>query len=353
MGLSIGWGDQYHRSLPGQYIDITGLPDGNYRLKVIVDYDGGFQETDDANNSSYVDFTLPLPSIPSAPSNLTAAAVSSNQINLAWSDNTGVEDSYELERSTSSSFTTGFKRFTLPAGNTSYVDTSVAAATTYYYRARARNETSGSNYSSTASVTTPAGPPAPGAPLAPSNLTATAAAPTQINLTWADNSSDETSVVLERSTSSTFGTITSVTLGANTTSHADTSLAAGTTYYYRVKATNANGSSPYSNTASATTPNVAGPPKAPTNMTATPTGSTKSLKINLKWTDNATNETSLIVERSTNQTDWTLIRTLPANTSSHGDTSSLQRRTTYYYRVSAINGLGSSPYSNTASATTP
>jgi hypothetical protein len=58
MGLSEGWGDLYWSSLSGQYIDITGLASGQYRLTVTADLDNWFSETDDFNNSSWVDIQL-------------------------------------------------------------------------------------------------------------------------------------------------------------------------------------------------------------------------------------------------------------------------------------------------------
>ncbi len=91
-------------------------------------------------------------------------------------------------------------------------------------------------------------------PAAPSSLTATAASKTQINLSWVDNSSDETGFKIERSTSATSGFTQIGTTGAGTTTFQSTGLTGNTTYYYRVRATNANGDSGYSNTASAKTP---------------------------------------------------------------------------------------------------
>src|SRR5574341_1154140 len=90
-------------------------------------------------------------------------------------------------------------------------------------------------------------------PADPTNLTATAASRTQIDLTWTDNATDETGYEVERSTDG--GTTWSplASLPANSQSHADTGLTCGTTYHYRVYATNADGNSGYSNVASATT----------------------------------------------------------------------------------------------------
>ena len=89
-------------------------------------------------------------------------------------------------------------------------------------------------------------------PSSPSNLIATAISLYQINLTWQDNSSNETEFKIERSGPST-GWQQIASVGANITSYADNSLIPCTTYYYRVAACNsANCSSP-SNVANATT----------------------------------------------------------------------------------------------------
>lgn len=109
----------------------------------------------------------------------------------------------------------------------------------------------------------PSGPPPPPPPNAPSGLTATAAGSSQIDLSWTDNSSDETNFILARSTTSGGPYSDIATLAANTSSYSDTGLAASTTYFYVVRATNANGSSANSNQASATT---AAPPLTPVHV---------------------------------------------------------------------------------------
>lgn len=58
MGLSIGWGDIYPSTLPDQYIDVTGLPDGLYRLIVTADAEGWFAESDEDNNATWADIEL-------------------------------------------------------------------------------------------------------------------------------------------------------------------------------------------------------------------------------------------------------------------------------------------------------
>ncbi len=96
--------------------------------------------------------------------------------------------------------------------------------------------------------------PAQALPNPPSALSATAASSNQINLSWTDNSSNETGFKIDQATSSDFSTgLTTVTVAANATTYNATGLTASTTYYYRVRATNANGDSTNTPTASATT----------------------------------------------------------------------------------------------------
>lgn len=51
-GISPGWGDRYDRADPGQAIDITGVPDGNYWFHSVVDPDHNFVESDTTNNTT-------------------------------------------------------------------------------------------------------------------------------------------------------------------------------------------------------------------------------------------------------------------------------------------------------------
>ena len=86
--------------------------------------------------------------------------------------------------------------------------------------------------------------PSGSAPAAPSGLTATAASSSQINLSWTDNSNNETGFKIDQATDCGFTqNLTTVTVGANVTTYSATGLSASTTYYYRVRATNANGDS--------------------------------------------------------------------------------------------------------------
>src|SRR5260221_10929097 len=74
------------------------------------------------------------------------------------------------------------------------------------------------------------------APLAPLNLAATAAAFNQINLTWTDNSNNETGFKIYRSLTNAGPFVALTTVPSNTTSYQDLSANGSTRYFYRITA---------------------------------------------------------------------------------------------------------------------
>jgi hypothetical protein len=95
------------------------------------------------------------PAAPVAPTLLTATAVSTSQINLAWQDNSNDETGFKIERSPDG--TTGWIEITQVGANvTSYADTNLACDTTYHYQVRAYNGNGDSNYTNVANAKTDA-----------------------------------------------------------------------------------------------------------------------------------------------------------------------------------------------------
>ncbi|MCY0970781.1 LamG-like jellyroll fold domain-containing protein [Chryseobacterium wangxinyae] len=81
-------------------------------------------------------------------------------------------------------------------------------------------------------------------------------------------------------------------------------------------------------------------------------GNPASSSLTVNWSDNAANETNYVLERSLNGTAFTVIATLPANTTSYNETG-LTPNTQYHYRVKATSATESSVYTANTSVTTP
>jgi hypothetical protein len=191
---------------------------------------------------------------------------------------------------------------------------------------------------------------APTLPAAPSNLLATPASTSQVNLAWTDMASNEDGFKIERCSGAGCSNFAQIaTVGSNVTSYSNNGLLASTAYSYRVCAYNSGGNSSYSNTAIATTP--APPlPAPPSNLTATPLSTSQ---VNLSWNDNSNNEDGFKIERCTGSgcSDFVQIATVGSGVTSYPN-NGLSASTTYSYRIRAYNSGGDSAYSNTAGATT-
>lgn len=183
------------------------------------------------------------PVVPAAPSNLGANTFSSTQINLTWTDNSNNENGFKVEQSTDG---TNFTQIAMLGSNSvSFSATGLTPATTYFYRVVSFNDAGNSQFSNTANATTSPAPPA--LPAAPSGLIATGVSRTQINLSWTDNSSNESGFRIERCKNANCTNYVQVAqVGASVNNFADTGLTKNTTYRYRVRAFNAGGNSAYS-----------------------------------------------------------------------------------------------------------
>lgn len=176
---------------------------------------------------------------PPSPSNVTAKPSSSTAVEMAWSDNSGTEDGFHVERSVSDQ------------GPWAHIATSAANATSandaglendqrVCYRVTAFNAW-GASAPSAAACTAP--------PAAPSNL-ATSPAPQGIDLTWSDNSVVEQGYEVLRSMDGLTFTPWAQ-LPADATTFRDTQATTNEMFWYQVRAWKDGGPSDLSNTASA------------------------------------------------------------------------------------------------------
>ena len=178
------------------------------------------------------------------------------------------------------------------------------------------------------------------APAAPVVKIGNSAASGKPMLTW-NAVEGATSYRIYRSTSrgsgySLLGTVTA-------TSYTNTGAKAGTTYYYRVKACNDAGLSPYSNIVSGKVKSVTPKPSAPVVKIGNSASSGKPV---LTW-NAVSGATSYKVYRATSQSGtYSLLGTVTAT--SYTNTGA-KAGTTYYYKVKAVNSAGESAYSNIVS----
>jgi chitodextrinase len=287
---------------------------------------------------------------PTAPGAPSASAISSSQINLTWTastDNVGVTG-YHIERCQGSSCTNFVEVGT--SSTTSYSDSALAPAKTYRYRVRA-NDGAGnlSTYSTIAAATTPDTQ----APTAPSGLSATPASATQINLAWSASSDDVavTGYRIERCQGAGCSNFAQIATTTTAVTYSNTGLTTGSTYSYRVRATDAAGNlGPYSAIATATTPDTQAP-SAPSTPSANVLSSSS---IRVTWTASTDNVavTGYRIERcpSSGCTNFAEIGTA---TSTTYDDNGLAPSTTYRYRVRATDAAGNlGPYSSIVTAST-
>jgi subtilisin len=110
-------------------------------------------DSDYSNKATTI--TQTAPALPAAPTNLGATVISKSQIKLTWTDNSGDETGFKIERCKGSTCTNFTQIATVSANVTSYSNTGLSASTTYRFRVRAYNASGNSAYSNIASATTP------------------------------------------------------------------------------------------------------------------------------------------------------------------------------------------------------
>ncbi len=198
---------------------------------------------------------------------------------------------------------------------------------------------------------TPVGNAAP--PTTPTNVSATAAGATQINLSWTASTSTIgiAYYVVQRCQGAGCTNFAKVATPSGT-AYIDTGLLPATSYSYEVQAVDsAANSSAFSSPPASASTQTAQPPSAPTNLMAQAAGASQ---INLSWTVSTSNVgiANYVVQRCQGQ-GCTNFAQVAAPTGTTYTDSGLTPNTTYNYEVQAVDTLGNaSPFSTPASATT-
>ena len=269
-----------------------------------------------------------------APVGLLATASSTSAIQLSWTNNLTGATGYTVERSPDGVNWTTLSN-SLSSTTYSYTDSGLAENTLYYYRVIANNATVYSNVSNAMTQ-----------PKAPSNLTASYNASTQnVSLSWTGNSSAATDYAIDESTDGgTTWTEVYADIKSGTTSFTDTAAPDLATVIYRVRAIYGANSSAPSNTYTVTTTVL----RAPTSLAVAVNG----VSLQITWTDATTTNATVDVERSTNDSTWTVLASMAHGTQTYTDTT-VSEGGTYYYRIRNVLGSTDSAYTTSGATTVP
>jgi PKD repeat protein len=282
-----------------------------------------------------------LPNAPTSP----ALAITQGKVKVMWRDLSDNEQGFLIERS-KDAFVTIDRSFTSRSNTIFVLDaTGLEQGTNYFYRISAYNAIGTSAPTAITEIFMPWK-----VPPKPVDLLGTAISDTQIDLTWVDANGAELAFELQRASNARFSSgLVTIPLASNTTSYSDTSVIHGRTYYYRIRAVNGAGASAYSAVTTVNTPQIIPADPGPVGLAPT-----RNRIINVSWVDRSDNEQSFIVERSRDQF-ITIDRsiTVRANLNFVADNAGLISGQVYFYRVKAVNQVGSSNYTEIQSTILP
>ena len=308
------------------------------------------------------------PSDTIVPTNLIADDISPTEILLTWIPPSqtfgGTISGYIISKKFASDVYDSIGETNGP--QTSYTVTGLHTGEEYTFAVKARyNIGTSSDYSNPASATptTSSKPPSKfTVPNAPTGLAATASSPIQIDLIWNAPTNDGGSQITGYKIDVKTGTGAYVTLkentGSTTRTYTHTERTTGTTYTYKVYAINSVGTGGSSNEASATPAVISTPPVSttkpsqPSSLVAT---AVSQNQINLSWklptNDGGEPVSGYKIESSEGAGNYKVLSQNTGKNTAYSHTG-LKPETSYYYRVYAINSIGTSSSFADASATT-
>ncbi len=309
----------------------SGLPEGaTFTYSVSAEWPDGTSAT---SNSESV--TLPV----RKPTGLNVISVASNEVDLNWTDNSALSPTFDLTRLNTQTHVSDL--FHLPAGTTTYADTSVGDGTTYRYTVVAIYKGVTTDASNTVEATTPL--------FSPDHLIAEAFRADEIDLSWASypgshaavdyvyGGTDPGNLTLLAEVPVVQGSTTPMTF-------AHTGLQPGIEYWYMVLALPRELQTAYRAPVSAWTL-----PLPPANFTDQIISTTR---VDLSWV-NVTAGTQIEVNRAPAGTyDFSTLQILAAGTTSYSDLS-ITEGASYEYEIRACAGGGYSPYVLSDTVVTP
>ncbi len=228
--------------LATSYSDVTVAPTTTYWYRLFAYNTGGVSDP-----SNTVMVTTPA-AAPAAPTALVAtpSELSPNPptVLLTWTDNATDETGFYLERALEVDNVIGPYALvsTLPANTETWLDTTVAPKTAYWYRIASYNANGTSSYAYSNRVVTPGE-----LPEAPADLRVVTTGKTSVTLGWLDKSDNEQGFYLYRSTDGV-NFVRVATIPANSTLYTAGSLVRKTTYWFYLTAFNVDGESQPTNT---------------------------------------------------------------------------------------------------------
>jgi fibronectin type 3 domain-containing protein len=271
-------------------------------------------------------------------------------LDVSWSRSPGATGYVLWVRYGVADATASWDRLKVLRGNASnsYHHQALNVNKTYTYRVQAFNEAGISGFSQFGIGQTPWD-----LPLGPMNLAVVPPVRAfAATLSWYDQDDNEIGFIIERQDVPVVADFVEIARidsphpgGFGGVTWTDTTVQPSTTYNYRVRSFNGNGTSGATLPVTLTTPGI---PRPASGLTA---AALNAYQVDLAWTDNAGNESGFRVQRRTGA-GWVTIASTAADTVAYSDTTTFPS-TAYVYRVIAYNGDGDGQPSNEAAVVTP
>lgn len=321
------WGswEVANSALLGQSSQDTPAIVGLYRYRLAA------KDTSQYTGQSNISATVKYLTAPrSLELNISGQAISLEWVNSdGWLSSNEAGLGIEVQRKINDGLYTTVSGPSLLAKNTNTFTDDVGVQEGVVYTYRVRYVDAQQNYSSEATRTITAS-----LPPAPTSLHASILAGGVIKLSWQDNSYNQAGFIVERRTDSgSYETIGNVEKGIQ--SYTDSSVTAGHSYIYRVRASNSLGRSEYSNEVTISGWDTV----SPASLTVTPVSSNR---IDLAWSYTGTTGYNTVIERKFGSAgEWQVIATTASGVLKYSDTG-LYPNTRYFYRIRKYIGDGAS-----------